>query len=299
MSEVDGPRRMRLVALGAALVAVVLTAVAVIVVLGRDSEPPPASAMKEEPVAPVIDRDVRATDVVRLQRNELEAVVESGVAKGLRVKDPALAQALGLEDGDVITSISGRALTRETDSFSLFSKLTMLEATVLYVEVARKDRTTLLRWRLDGDLRQARYGSSSSNFGSLGTYTPSYTPPPDDPDPLFATIEKVSDNEYSVPRNTVDALLADPMKYSRQARIVPSMRNGQPHGLKLYAIRPSSVFSKLGFSNGDTIHAINGFEIASPDKALEVYTKLKDTEHVTFELTRRGRPVVLTIKITK
>lgn len=295
----EAPHRMRVVALGAAVVALVLTAVAVVVVVVRDPEPPPPPVVTKEPVAPVIDRDVRATDVARLQRNELEVVVESGVAKGLRVKDPALAQALGLEDGDVITSISGRTLTREGDSLGLISRLSMLEATVLYVEVARKDQPALVRWRLDGDLRQARYGTPSSGLGSLGTYTPSYTPPPDDPDPLFDTIEKLDDMHYKLPRKTAAALLADPMKYGKQARIVPSLRNGQPFGLKLYAIRPSSVFAKLGLSNGDTIHAINGLEITSIDKALEVYAKLEDAGQLTLELTRRGRPASLVIEITK
>ena len=48
------------------------------------------------------------------------------------------------------------------------------------------------------------------------------------------------------------------------------MKNGKPDGLKLYAIRPSSVFARLNFANGDTVHAINGHELTSADKALEV-----------------------------
>ena len=56
---------------------------------------------------------------------------------------------------------------------------------------------------------------------------------------------------------------------------------------------------RVGFSNGDTIRAINGFEIASPDKALELYTKLRNVDQLTFDLVRRGQPMFLTIKITK
>ncbi len=290
---------MRLVAVGASLVALVFTAVAVGVVIVRDRTPARSSAKQEE-LAPVIDRDVHATDVARLGRDALEVVIDKGVTKGLRVKDRSLANALGLEDGDVITSISGRALTRELDSYSLVSRLSMLDATVLYVEVTRNDKAALLRWRLDGDLRQARHGTPSSGVagvGSLGAYTPSFTP--SDPDPVLDTIEKVADNQYRLPRTTLDALLADPIKYGKQARVVPSMRNGQPDGLKLYAIRPSSAYAKLGFSNGDTIRAINGFEIASVDKALELYAKLKDPEQLTFDVWRRGQPLILTLQITK
>src|SRR5262245_8922390 len=138
MSEADGLRRMRFVAMSAAFVALVFTAIAVILVLVRDSEPAPDSR-KREAVAPLVDLDVRAADVVRLQRSAIEAVVDNGASKGLRVKDPELARALGLADGDVLTSISGKAVTREFDMYSLMVRLATLEVTVVYVEVARND----------------------------------------------------------------------------------------------------------------------------------------------------------------
>ena len=306
---------MRLVAVGAALVALVFTLVAVIVVATRDGEPAKASAKSDVVVS---DHVVAAADVVRLQRYEFELVVEQGVAKGLHVKDAALAKSLGLEDGDVITAISGKPMTREMDAYDVVLKLSMMSATTMYVEVARKDakQPTLLRWKLDGDLRQARYGTRSSLFGST-TYPPppSYNPPtmpspvdpfatphPSAPDPLddlIDTIEKVDDNHVRLPKKVVDAVLANPMAVAKGARVVPAVKNGQPDGFKLYAIRPSSVYAKLGFMNGDTIHAINGFELTSADKALEVYTKLRDAQSLSIDISRRGQPVELLIEITK
>ena len=79
--------------------------------------------------------------------------------------------------------------------------------------------------------------------------------------------------------------------------MVPSVKNGKANGFKLYAIRPSSVYSKLGLSNGDTIHAINGFELTSMDKALEVYTKVKEVNNLTVSVTRRGKPTTLNYSI--
>jgi type II secretory pathway component PulC len=303
---------MRLVAVGAALIAMVFTLVAVIVVLTRGGGQSTASAKQE--LAPLSDHDVSATDVVRLQRKDIELVTDGGVTKGLRVADPVLAKSLGLVDGDVITAISGKPMTREQDSYDAILKLSMMDATTMYVEVTRNGKPTLLRWRVDGDLRQARYGVRSNLFGSTPpSYPPpSYTPPSAltqpmpaspsltaDPDPLLDTIEKVNDTHYRVPRKTVDAFLANPMSMSKGARVVPSMRNGQPNGFKLYAIRPSSGYAKIGFANGDTIHAINGFELTSADKALEVYTKLRDAKSLSFDITRRGKPVELVIEITK
>jgi type II secretory pathway component PulC len=293
-------RKLRVIAVGAAFAAMVFTLVAVIVVLSRDNEPAPPSA--KQVGSPVSDHTVRAADVVRLQRNELEVVYDQGNAKGVRVKDQALAAALGLDVADVILSISGKALTREFDAYDLVSKLASLNATTVYVELERKDQTALLlRWKVDGDLRQTRRDTTWSNstlFGSNSSPPPGTTAVPID-DALLDTIEKIDDTHIKVPRQVIDAVLANPMGMARGVRIVPAMRNGQPEGIKLYAIRPTSLFARLGFVNGDTVNAINGFDLTTPDKALDIYTKLKDATSAEFALTRRGQPVTLHIEITK
>ena len=78
---------------------------------------------------------------------------------------------------------------------------------------------------------------------------------------------------------------------------MPSIKNGKPNGFKLYAIRPSSAFAKIGLQNGDTIHAINGFDLTSPDKALEVYTKVREANSISVSITRRGKPVNMNYSI--
>jgi general secretion pathway protein C len=106
-------------------------------------------------------------------------------------------------------------------------------------------------------------------------------------------IKKVDDTHYEIDRALVDKLLANPMSVARGARVVPSIKNGKANGFKLYAIRPNSIYGKLGLMNGDTIHAVNGFELTTPDKALEVYTKVKTSSNLSVSVTRRGKPVNL------
>jgi general secretion pathway protein C len=102
-------------------------------------------------------------------------------------------------------------------------------------------------------------------------------------------VKKLDDANYEIDRALVDKILANPMAVSKMARVVPSMKNGKPDGFKLYAIRPTSVYAKIGLQNGDTLNAINGMTLESADKALEVYTKLKDANQLEVELTRRGK----------
>jgi general secretion pathway protein C len=106
-------------------------------------------------------------------------------------------------------------------------------------------------------------------------------------------IKKINDSTYEIDKKLVDQVLANPMAVAKGARVVPAVKNGKPDGFKLYAIRPSSVYAKLGLTNGDTIQSINGFELTTADKALEVYTKLREATSLEMEVTRRGKPVTL------
>lgn len=288
MSEAD--RRLRVIALGFAGVAMVVAIAAAIIVVRRDDTRSEAHAGG----AQVSDHTVAASDVVKLKRDAVEVVVENGSVKGVKVKDEALAKTLGLEPGDVIASISGRSITRDMDLYDVMFNVSMMNATTLYIEVTRAGAPVLLRWRLDGSLKDARYADRGSPLSSLYT-----TPSAPDPDPLLDTIEKIDDTHVKLPKATVDSLVANPMSYSKGARVVPAIKNGQPAGLKLYAIRPSSLYARLGLMNGDTISAINGEDVTSPDKALEVYSKLKTATEWKLDVTRRGHPVELTITITK
>jgi type II secretory pathway component PulC len=297
----DGERRLRIIAIGFAGAAMLVAITAAIVVMkrGGDSPAPVAKEPEKPAIAPIIDKTVLATDVIRLQRNSVEAVVESGQTLGVRVKDEELSRALGFEPGDILTALSGRSVTRDTDLYDAIFNVSMMSGTTMYAEITRGGTPTLLRWKLDGDLREARYGASGSTLGGVfgsGTYTPPPLPPPD---PMLDTIEKVDDTHVKLPRKTAQHIFDNPMANMKGARVVPAIKNGQPNGLKLYAIRPSSVFARLGFTNGDTIQEINGTEITSADKALELYTSLSKTDEVKVTITRRGNPMQLTITITK
>lgn len=117
------------------------------------------------------------------------------------------------------------------------------------------------------------------------------------PSALGAGIKKTGKDSWTIDRGEIDKTLSNLNNIAMQARIVPSFKNGQANGFKLFAIRPGSVYSKLGIQNGDIIHKINGYAINSPDKALEIYQKLKSASHVDIEVTRRGQSKKLSYKI--
>ncbi len=135
---------------------------------------------------------------------------------------------------------------------------------------------------------------------------PTYTPPPAVAEAkpagppnsgLGNGIRALNENEYEVPRNVIDRTLSNLNEVAMQARIVPAFKDGQAQGFKLFSIRPDSIYSKIGVQNGDVIRRINGFDLNSPEKALEVYSKLKESSRIEIEIERNGAPIRKTYNV--
>jgi general secretion pathway protein C len=109
-------------------------------------------------------------------------------------------------------------------------------------------------------------------------------------DDIKKGIQKVGPNEFNVDRTVVDKILENQAELMRQARIVPEQENGKVVGIRLYGVRPDTLLGTLGMENGDRLEKINGFDMASPEKALEAYARLRTADHLTVSVNRRGQP---------
>jgi general secretion pathway protein C len=110
-------------------------------------------------------------------------------------------------------------------------------------------------------------------------------------DALKNGIKKTGENTYEIGRSTLETVLGNMSLLSRSARIVPEIRDGKAAGFRLYSVRPEGPFALIGMQNGDVISVINGLEITSPEKALEVYAKLKSASHLSVGIERNGQRV--------
>ena len=290
--ERRGLGRPAIIAIGFAVVALLTSLAAVFVVAGRGGTPATVVAPVK---SAVIEKTIDAGDVTKLKRDVVEKVTDDhGTLLGVKLKDESLRAALGLEPGDIITAIGGRTIKREFDVYDAVLGMSMMDASIVYVDLLREKQPTLVRWRLDGDLRSARRDpirprpSPTNPFLNPGTAN----------DPLVDTIRKVDDLTYEVPRTTIDLILANPDFYARQARVVPSIHQGVNDGFKLYAIQPGSLWAGIGVQNGDTLHAANNNAFTSPDKALEIFQKIRDANEIKLEVIRRsGTQETITIAV--
>jgi general secretion pathway protein C len=126
------------------------------------------------------------------------------------------------------------------------------------------------------------------------TPAPAAPPPPTRggaaplPDDIKKGIQRVSATEFNVDRSVVDKILENQAELMKQARIVPEQENGKVVGIRLFGVRPDTLLGVLGMENGDRLQSINGFDMTSPEKALEAYARLRTADHMTVSINRRG-----------
>ena len=94
--------------------------------------------------------------------------------------------------------------------------------------------------------------------------------------------------EVVIQRNRIEDAIQNVNQLMKHARIRPHFTNGQPDGLKLTGVRPGSIFTDIGFRNGDIITGVNGKPIESVDDALKFYSSLKSATNVNLQIRRRG-----------
>ena len=131
---------------------------------------------------------------------------------------------------------------------------------------------------------------------------PPAPPAPPLPPPLAApgsqpAVDCAGEGRCTIARGELERLISNPAELMRQARVIPSIKDGQAHGIKLFAIRSTSFPAAIGLKNGDLLTAINGLPMHDPDAALTAYSALRHARALEFSIERKGQPVTLTLKI--
>lgn len=99
-----------------------------------------------------------------------------------------------------------------------------------------------------------------------------------------------------IDQREIDEALANMDRLYTEIRIVPNFRDGRPAGLKVLAIKPGSIFSKLGLKRGDILERINGLEL-DIKRGMDLFGQLRDQKNLRIDLVRRGKSQTLEYEI--
>jgi general secretion pathway protein C len=104
-------------------------------------------------------------------------------------------------------------------------------------------------------------------------------------------VVKTSDNQFALKRSDLLKYTKDLSSILQQARAVPSRdeATGVINGYKLLDIQPGSVYEQLGLQRMDVIKSVNGENVDSPARAMELYNQLKNSNGIKLSIERNGK----------
>lgn len=116
-------------------------------------------------------------------------------------------------------------------------------------------------------------------------------------DHIEGEIRKKDDTHFSISRRGAEATLANMGIVTHSVRVAAELDGGRPIGFRIVAMKPTSVLARLGFLNDDIVQSLNGRDLASPEKALEAYAKLRSAKHFQAQILRASKPLVIDLTI--
>lgn len=101
----------------------------------------------------------------------------------------------------------------------------------------------------------------------------------------------LNDNTREIKRGDIDRLTSNLPELLQQARAVPRMGpGGAIECFSLADISGGSIYERLGLKKGDCIKSVNGEQINSPAKAMELYNALRSNANtINLGIERGGR----------
>lgn len=111
-------------------------------------------------------------------------------------------------------------------------------------------------------------------------------------------VTRGENGEYNIDRGLIEEVANNRSLLEQQApRVVPNYVNGQPRGFRLQGLRAGSIFSAIGIRNGDVLVSVNGTDIDSPQRAIQLYEAMLSQGNVEMQVLRRGREQTLRYNI--
>ncbi len=101
-------------------------------------------------------------------------------------------------------------------------------------------------------------------------------------------VRSLGQNRWVIPRSEAERARSNLGELLKSAHLVPNVVNGSTEGFMVRMIRPDSLLAQLGLRVGDVVMQVNGVELSSPEKALQIFTQLRDARNISLGLVRGG-----------
>lgn len=101
---------------------------------------------------------------------------------------------------------------------------------------------------------------------------------------------QVSEGSWVLDQKAVENAVKDMSKVLSDARLTPKVTKGAVDGFLVTEIKPRGIFDAIGLKDGDVLTRINGYNIDSPEKAVQVLSAIKGQDSIELDIIRKGQP---------
>lgn len=101
-----------------------------------------------------------------------------------------------------------------------------------------------------------------------------------------AGVKKTGENAWAVDQKAVLHALDNIGSVLTDARLTPVASND---GFLVNEIKPGGIFETIGLKDGDVLKRVNGFDVTSPEKAIQVLTGLRGESSIDLDVVRGGQ----------
>jgi general secretion pathway protein C len=110
-------------------------------------------------------------------------------------------------------------------------------------------------------------------------------------------VKPVGENRWVIPKEEAEKARGNLNELLKQARLEPNIVDGRTDGFAVRMIRPNSLLALLGLKVGDIVLQVNGMDLNSPEKALQIFQQLREAKHISIGLRRNGSPLTFEYEV--
>jgi tetratricopeptide (TPR) repeat protein len=111
------------------------------------------------------------------------------------------------------------------------------------------------------------------------------------PEPISAelagAIRQLGDGRVALRRSLVEQFRSEPQLLTGVVRFVPETKDGKIIAVRVFGVRPNTLWGTLGFQNGDRMRTVNGVDVATLIDSEGAQVALKSATSVRVALERR------------
>lgn len=101
-------------------------------------------------------------------------------------------------------------------------------------------------------------------------------------------LRSVGPNKWVIPKEVAEQARGNINELLKQARMEPNIVGGRTQGFVVRMVQPRSLLAQLGIQRGDILQQINGVELDTPEKALQIFQQLREARNISIALQRGG-----------